>query len=110
MTHRESDERFLRRALDLARQGVGLVSPNPLVGVVIIDDKGGVMGEAFHTYAGVKHAEILALEQAGMRARGSTLYINLEPCSHHGRTGPCANAVIAAGIRRVVACMKDPNP
>ena len=71
---------------------------------------GEVIGEGFHTYDGLKHAEILALEQAGGKARGATLYINLEPCSHQGRTGPCADAIIAAGIARVVACMQDPNP
>lgn len=105
-----TDELYLRRALDLARQGIGLTSPNPAVGAVIVDDSGKVLGEGFHTYEGVKHAEILALEQAGQNAGGATLYINLEPCSHQGRTGPCADAIIAAGLRRVVACMKDPNP
>jgi diaminohydroxyphosphoribosylaminopyrimidine deaminase / 5-amino-6-(5-phosphoribosylamino)uracil reductase len=109
-TLRQSDETFLRRALDLARKGVGLTSPNPCVGAVIVDSSGVVVGEGFHTYEGVKHAEILALEQAGERSRGATLYINLEPCSHVGRTGPCADALIAAGITRVVACMPDPNP
>jgi diaminohydroxyphosphoribosylaminopyrimidine deaminase/5-amino-6-(5-phosphoribosylamino)uracil reductase len=109
-TSRETDERFLRRALELAREGVGLTSPNPCVGTVIVDDSGNVLGIGSHTYQGLKHAEILALEQAGNRARGATLYINLEPCSHQGRTGPCADAVIAAGIRRVVASMQDPNP
>jgi diaminohydroxyphosphoribosylaminopyrimidine deaminase / 5-amino-6-(5-phosphoribosylamino)uracil reductase len=109
-TSRETDERFLRRALDLAREGVGLTSPNPCVGAVIVDDQGNVVGTGSHTYTGVKHAEILALEQAGDKARGATLYINLEPCSHQGRTSPCADAVIAAGIRRVVASMQDPNP
>ena len=109
-TSRETDERFLRRALELAREGVGLTSPNPSVGAVIVDDAGNVLGSGSHTYQGLKHAEILALEQAGDRARGATLYINLEPCSHHGRTPPCADAVIAAGIRRVVASMQDPNP
>ncbi len=77
---------------------------------MIVDTQGNIVGEATHTYAGVKHAEILALEQAGEKARDATLYINLEPCSHHGRTGPCADALIAAGIRRVVASMEDPNP
>src|SRR5262249_685525 len=77
---------------------------------VIVDDHGNVCGEGFHTYDGVKHAEVLALESAGEKARDATLFINLEPCSHQGRTGPCADAVIAAGIRRVVACMQDPNP
>jgi diaminohydroxyphosphoribosylaminopyrimidine deaminase/5-amino-6-(5-phosphoribosylamino)uracil reductase len=109
-TSRETDERFLRRALDLAREGVGLTSPNPCVGAVIVDDQGNVVGTGSHTYTGVEHAEILALEQAGDKARGATLYINLEPCSHQGRTSPCADAVIAAGIRRVVASMQDPNP
>jgi diaminohydroxyphosphoribosylaminopyrimidine deaminase/5-amino-6-(5-phosphoribosylamino)uracil reductase len=106
----QSDEFFLRRALELARQSVGLASPNPNVGAVLVDDGGNVVGEGFHTYDGVKHAEILAIEKAGEKARGSTLYINVEPCAHHGRTGPCADAVIAAGIWRVVACMADPNP
>ena len=80
------------------------------MGALLVDDSGAILGEGFHTYDGVKHAEILAIEHAGEKARGSTLFINLEPCSHHGRTGPCAEAVIAAGIRRVVACTPDPNP
>src|SRR5579863_18944 len=101
---------FLRRALDLARKGLGLTSPNPCVGSVIVDEHGEVAGEGFHTYDGIKHAEVLALEQAGDRAKNATLYVNLEPCSHQGRTGPCADAIIAAGVRRVVACMPDPNP
>jgi len=105
-----TEEFFLRYALDLARQGVGLTSPNPNVGAVLVDDDGNVIGAASHTYEGRKHAEILAIEQAGDKVRGSTLYLNLEPCSHQGRTPPCVNAVIAAGIRRVVACMPDPNP
>ena len=110
MTDRTTDELFLRRALELARQGIGLTSPNPCVGAVIVDDSGSVLGEGFHTYEGIKHAEILALEQAGEKARGATLYLNFEPCSHQGRTPPCCDAIIAAGIRRVVACMQDPNP
>src|SRR5438876_2464702 len=109
-TQAQADDTFLRRALDLARKGIGLTSPNPCVGAVIVDSSGAVAGEGSHTYEGVKHAEILAFEQAGERARGATLYINLEPCSHVGRTGPCADALIAAGIKRVVACMDDPNP
>jgi diaminohydroxyphosphoribosylaminopyrimidine deaminase / 5-amino-6-(5-phosphoribosylamino)uracil reductase len=107
---RETDEHSLRRALALARHGIGLTSPNPCVGAVIVDEHGEVAGEGFHTYDGIKHAEVLAIERAGAKAHGATLYINLEPCSHQGRTGPCADAVIAAGIRRVVACMQDPNP
>jgi diaminohydroxyphosphoribosylaminopyrimidine deaminase/5-amino-6-(5-phosphoribosylamino)uracil reductase len=87
-----------------------LVSPNPAVGAVVVDASGREVGAGTHTYDGVKHAEVLALEQAGHAARGGTLYLNLEPCSHQGRTGPCADAVVAAGIRRVVCSMEDPNP
>ena len=105
-----ADEQLLRQALDLARQGVGLASPNPLVGVVIVDTHGAVVGTGTHTYEGITHAEVRALTQASNKAKGGTLYINLEPCSHHGRTPPCTEAVIAAGIRRVVASMPDPNP
>jgi diaminohydroxyphosphoribosylaminopyrimidine deaminase/5-amino-6-(5-phosphoribosylamino)uracil reductase len=110
MPKHDADEEFLRQAIELAHRGIGLTSPNPNVGAVIVDDHGQVIGTGTHTYEGVKHAEILALEQAGDRARGATLYINLEPCSHQGRTGPCADALIAAGIRRVVAGVVDPNP
>jgi diaminohydroxyphosphoribosylaminopyrimidine deaminase/5-amino-6-(5-phosphoribosylamino)uracil reductase len=100
---------WMREALDLARQGRGRCSPNPMVGAVLV--RGGeVVGRGFHTYAGVKHAEIVALDEAGQRARGATLFINLEPCSHQGRTGPCADALAAAGVERVVAAMEDPNP
>src|SRR5450755_5123043 len=105
-----SDQQHVRKALALARAGVGLVSPNPAVGAVVIDASGREVGAGTHTYDGVKHAEVLALEQAGDAARGGTLYLNLEPCSHQDRTGPCADAVIAAGIRRVVCSMQDPNP
>ncbi|MBZ5567351.1 MAG: bifunctional diaminohydroxyphosphoribosylaminopyrimidine deaminase/5-amino-6-(5-phosphoribosylamino)uracil reductase RibD [Acidobacteriia bacterium] len=104
------DERFMQRALELARQGIGLTSPNPCVGALLVNANGQVIGEGAYTYDGLKHGEILALEQAGERARGTTLYINLEPCSHQGRTGPCADAVIESGVRRVVAAMQDPNP
>ena len=100
---------YMAEALDLARRGVGLASPNPMVGAVVV--RGGeVAGRGFHTWAGVKHAEVLALEQAGERARGAALYATLEPCAHQGRTGPCAEAVVAAGIARVVAASEDPNP
>src|ERR1039457_6164350 len=105
-----ADELFLRQALALAARGVGLASPNPLVGALIVDERGRVSGSGTHLYDGLKHAEILAMEQAGTLARGNTLYLNLEPCSHTGRTGPCADAVIAAGVARVVCCMEDPNP
>ncbi|HSM86556.1 MAG TPA: bifunctional diaminohydroxyphosphoribosylaminopyrimidine deaminase/5-amino-6-(5-phosphoribosylamino)uracil reductase RibD [Candidatus Limnocylindrales bacterium] len=110
MTFSEQDERCMRQALDLARQGTALASPNPRVGAVVLNRAGKIAGTGFHTYDGVKHGEVLALEQAGAEARGGTLYLNLEPCSHQGRTGPCADAVIAAGIQRVVAAMVDPNP
>jgi len=104
------DEPLLRRALERAREGIGLASPNPHVGAVIADAHGEIVGTGTYTYAGLKHAEILALEAAGANARGSTLYINLEPHAHQGRTAPCTDALIAAGIRRVVASMPDPNP
>jgi diaminohydroxyphosphoribosylaminopyrimidine deaminase/5-amino-6-(5-phosphoribosylamino)uracil reductase len=104
------DEQFLQRALILARQGIGLTSPNPCVGAVVVDAEGNIAGTGSHTYDGLKHAEVLALERAGPRSRNGTLYINLEPCSHHGRTPPCTEAVIAGGIHRVVAAMADPNP
>jgi diaminohydroxyphosphoribosylaminopyrimidine deaminase/5-amino-6-(5-phosphoribosylamino)uracil reductase len=110
MPDRSTDEQFLHRALDLARQGLALASPNPLVGAVLLDPSGNIVGTGSYTYDGVKHAEVQAIEHAGGKARGATLYINMEPCSHQGRTPPCADAVIAAGIRRVVASMPDPNP
>jgi len=100
----------MRLALELARQGIGLTSPNPQVGAVVLDSQEQLAGEGFHTYDGKKHGEILALEAAGQRARGGTLYLNLEPCSHEGRTGPCADAIVKAGVARVVAAMQDPNP
>jgi diaminohydroxyphosphoribosylaminopyrimidine deaminase/5-amino-6-(5-phosphoribosylamino)uracil reductase len=109
-TSRDTDERLLHQALALARQGIGLTSPNPCVGAIVVDAKGTIVGTGSHTYDGVKHAEILALEQAAEKARSGTLYINLEPCSHQGRTAPCADALITAEISRVVACMEDPNP
>lgn len=109
-TSHSTDERFLRRALKLAREGISLTSPNPCVGAVIVGSNSEIVGTGFHTYDGLKHAEVLAIEQAGAKARGATLYVNLEPCLHQGRTGPCVDAIIAAGISRVVACMADPNP
>jgi len=101
--------RYLDDAFELAYRGRALASPNPMVGAVLVNG-GAVVGRGFHTYEGVKHAEVLALEQAGERARGATLYINLEPCSHQGRTPPCAEALLAAGVARVVAAQEDPNP
>ncbi|HJS97829.1 MAG TPA: bifunctional diaminohydroxyphosphoribosylaminopyrimidine deaminase/5-amino-6-(5-phosphoribosylamino)uracil reductase RibD [Terriglobales bacterium] len=105
----EADERYMQKALELARRGVGLASPNPCVGAVLVQE-GQIVGFGSHTYEGLKHAEILALEQAGERGRGATLYLNLEPCCHQGRTGPCADALIVAGVRRVLASIPDPNP
>src|SRR5260370_24229913 len=107
---RAAHEQHPGRPLDLPRSGVGVGSPNPAVGAVVVDAHGREASAATHTYDGVKHAEVLALEQASSAARGATLYLNLEPCSHQGRTPPCADAVIAAGIRRVVCSMEDPNP
>ncbi len=106
------DIAFLKRALELARSKEGLTSPNPMVGAVVARD-GRVVGEGAYTYEGLRHAEVLALEQAGppgRAARGSTVYVNLEPCCHQGRTGPCTEALIRAGVARVVAGMRDPNP
>src|SRR6202051_2978659 len=99
---------FVDRALELAPGGVALTSPNPLVGAVLVRD-GRVVGEGLHTYDGVRHAEIIALEAAGESARGATLYINLEPCCHSGRTGPCTQALLAAGVARVVAAIPAPT-
>ncbi|HEY2018830.1 MAG TPA: bifunctional diaminohydroxyphosphoribosylaminopyrimidine deaminase/5-amino-6-(5-phosphoribosylamino)uracil reductase RibD, partial [Bryobacteraceae bacterium] len=100
---------FMREALDLARQGRSLASPNPMVGAVLVN-QGQVVGRGFHTYAGVQHAEIIALAQAGEKARGATIYVNLEPCSHQGRTPPCSDALIQVGVARVVTPIEDPNP
>src|SRR5579862_7510904 len=104
-----NDKRWMARALALARRGQALAGPNPMVGAVLV--RGGrIVGEGFHTYDGVRHAEIVALEAAGKKARRATLYVNLEPCCHQGRTGPCSRALIAAGVSRIVAAMPDPNP
>ena len=88
---------------------LALATPNPMVGAVIVRD-GQVVGRGFHTWEGVRHAEVIALDEAGMRASGATVYVTLEPCSHTGRTGPCAEALIAAGVGRVFAASMDPNP
>ncbi len=99
----------MQHALALARKGMGLVSPNPMVGCVIVRE-GQIVGEGFHQYDWRDHAEIVALKSAGDKARGATLYVTLEPCNHSGRTGPCSEAIIAAGVQRVVAAIDDPNP
>ncbi len=103
-----ADTAFMDRALTLAAQGAALASPNPMVGAVVVRD-GRIVGEGFHTYEGIRHAEVIALATAGESARGATVYVNLEPCCHTGRTGPCSEALIAAGVARVVAAMADPN-
>lgn len=105
----DRDARWMSRALELARRGLYSAAPNPRVGCVIVAAD-TVVGEGFHARTGGPHAEIEALAAAGERARGATAYLGLEPCSHHGRTPPCAKALIAAGVERVVAAMEDPNP
>jgi diaminohydroxyphosphoribosylaminopyrimidine deaminase/5-amino-6-(5-phosphoribosylamino)uracil reductase len=106
----ETDRRLMSRALELAAKGVGLVSPGPLVGCVIAAPGGEVIGEGSYVYESVKHAETYALEQAGARAKGATAYVSLEPHAHYGRTPPCTDALIKAGISRVVVPIEDPNP
>lgn len=105
----QSHHRFMTRALELARRGLYTATPNPRVGCVIVRD-GAVVGEGWHERAGEPHAEVHALRVAGERARGATVYVTLEPCSHEGRTPPCCEALIAAGVSRVIAAMHDPNP
>jgi len=106
----ELDQHYMRRCIELARKAEGRSSPNPLVGAVVLDQQGNFAGEGFHPKAGQPHAEVFALDQAGENARGGTLYVNLEPCCHFGKTPPCADRVIASGISRVVYGLQDPNP
>lgn len=106
----ERDREFMRRALLQAARGRGRTSPNPMVGALVVDPDGVVVGSGYHERAGSPHAEVHALGAAGDCARGATLYCTLEPCSHHGRTPPCAEAVVAAGIARAVVATPDPNP
>jgi diaminohydroxyphosphoribosylaminopyrimidine deaminase / 5-amino-6-(5-phosphoribosylamino)uracil reductase len=101
--------RFMQHALELARKGTGLASPNPMVGCILVRE-GEIVGQGFHLYEYRDHAEIVALKSAGEKAGGATMYVTLEPCNHTGRTGPCTEALIAAGVHRVVAAMEDPNP
>jgi len=105
-----TEDEAMRRAIALAARGLGTTSPNPVVGCLLLDTAGEVVGEGFHAYAGGPHAEIVALAQAGERARGGTAVVSLEPCNHTGRTGPCAQALIRAGVRRVVIAVDDPTP
>ncbi|MCC6749533.1 MAG: bifunctional diaminohydroxyphosphoribosylaminopyrimidine deaminase/5-amino-6-(5-phosphoribosylamino)uracil reductase RibD [Deltaproteobacteria bacterium] len=106
---RDVEEQYLRRALRLARRGLGRTSPNPMVGAVVVK-RGEIVGEGYHRRAGTDHAEVVALRAAGRAARGAELYVNLEPCSHFGLTPPCTQAIIDAGVKRVVVGMIDPNP
>lgn len=110
MVEASADARFMERALLLAERGRGTTSPNPLVGAVVVSADGIVVGQGAHLRAGGPHAEVVALEAAGGRSKGSTLYCTLEPCSHTGRTGPCVERIVPAGIHRVVAATTDPNP
>lgn len=103
------DEKYMRMAINLARRAEGLANPNPAVGAVVVKD-GKVIGKGYHKRCGLPHAEVLALKDAGLRAKGATLYVTLEPCDHFGRTPPCTGAIVRAGIKRVVMAMKDPNP
>jgi diaminohydroxyphosphoribosylaminopyrimidine deaminase/5-amino-6-(5-phosphoribosylamino)uracil reductase len=105
-----TEDEAMRRAIALAARGLGTTSPNPVVGCLLLGPDGEVVGEGFHAYAGGPHAEIVALAQAGERARGGTCVVTLEPCNHTGRTGPCAQALINAGVRRVVIAVDDPTP
>ncbi|BAY76110.1 riboflavin biosynthesis protein RibD [Nostoc linckia NIES-25] len=103
------DSRMMLRCLELARRALGRTSPNPLVGAVIVKD-GEIVGEGFHPRAGEPHAEVFALKAAGVRAQGATIYVSLEPCNHYGRTPPCSEALVKAGVAKVVVGMVDPNP
>ncbi len=104
------DLKYMQECLTLAEKAIGRTSPNPLVGAVVLSSDGSVVGRGFHKAAGQAHAEVVALDEAGDRAQGGTLYVNLEPCCHQGRTPPCVERVIAAGLKRVVIGMSDPNP
>src|SRR5215472_825147 len=104
------DEGYIRETLELARRGTALTSPGAKVGAVVVDSQANIAGQGFYTFDGVRHAEILALEQAGAKAQGGTIYLNLEPHCYQSRTPPCTDAIIAAGIKRVVTSMADPNP
>ena len=106
----EIDARWMRRALEHARRGLGRTTPNPVVGACVVTPDGVVVGDGAHERAGEAHAEIHALDEAGDRARGATMYCTLEPCAHTGRTGPCTERILAAGIARVVAALEDPDP
>ena len=105
-----SDTELMRRALFHAARAAGVTTPNPMVGAVVVSPDGIVVGQGRHPRAGEPHAEVFALDEAGPRARGGTLYVTLEPCCHYGRTAPCTTRVVSSGVARVVVAMKDPNP
>jgi diaminohydroxyphosphoribosylaminopyrimidine deaminase/5-amino-6-(5-phosphoribosylamino)uracil reductase len=105
----EQHRSYLRMALELAERGRGRTSPNPMVGAVLVRD-GEIVGQGYHVHAGAPHAEVVALKEAGVRAAGATLYVNLEPCSHFGRTPPCVERILDSGVGRVIACSRDPDP
>jgi diaminohydroxyphosphoribosylaminopyrimidine deaminase/5-amino-6-(5-phosphoribosylamino)uracil reductase len=108
--HPEGEAGWMQRAIELAARGRCGTSPNPMVGAVVLDSRGRVAGEGYHEFFGGPHAEIMALRAAGERARGGTLLVTLEPCAHHGKTPPCVDAIVSAGVQRVVVAMRDPNP
>ncbi len=110
MEQSQVDREMMQRCIALARKAEGRTSPNPMVGAVVLDAEGKIVGEGFHPKAGMPHAEVFALDQSADKSVGGTLYVNLEPCSHFGRTPPCADRVIASGVKRVVVGMIDPNP
>ncbi|MDZ4834630.1 MAG: bifunctional diaminohydroxyphosphoribosylaminopyrimidine deaminase/5-amino-6-(5-phosphoribosylamino)uracil reductase RibD [Candidatus Melainabacteria bacterium] len=110
MTPTNDDRRFIQQCFDLALEAEGRTSPNPIVGAVVVSKDGEVVGKGFHPKAGEPHAEVFALDEAGEKARGGTIYVSLEPCCHHGKTPPCTDQVIASGVKKVVAAMTDPNP
>ncbi len=107
---RQTDEQLMRQCLQLAERALGRTSPNPMVGSIVLDKSGNIVGSGYHQKRGQAHAEVNALDEAGDKAKGGTLYVNLEPCCHHGKTPPCSDRVIASGVKRVVAGMLDPNP
>lgn len=109
MSRSPFDQAMMRRCLELAQRAAGRTAPNPMVGSVVVQDE-TIVGEGFHPGAGQPHAEVFALQAAGDRAQGATVYVSLEPCNHYGRTPPCTEALIQAGVARVVVGMVDPDP
>ncbi len=109
MEFRDKDYKYMKRAFELAKKGEGFVSPNPLVGAVIVKD-GKIIGEGYHSAFGEDHAEVMAIDSSDTSVKGADLYVNLEPCSHYGKTPPCSLKVIKSGIKRVFIANKDPNP